>query len=183
MFIVNLDNTRRLIIYIWVRAISAAESQSLSRFLFLFWSFLSSFILPIYCIYHTNQRAIDAFDDDSPRLILHYICRLSSFIFLFLICYIYPTDHRWLFWQLAKASTAIISVAFRLFPLILLFLSTTYLTPIMGGFSDDSPRLTLPPFLSPFVFSLSCYLVIAVHILPRLWNIMTIWIGDPEGSL
>ena len=85
-------------------------------FFFLFWSFLSSFILPEYYIYHTNHGAINPFLDDSLRLILHH---LLSFIFYFSLSYLVHKD----------------------------------IPPIIGGVFDSSPRLALPTYLSPFIFS------------------------------
>jgi hypothetical protein len=121
-----LDNARRLIICIWVRAISAAESQLLSRFLFCFFLVLS---LPFYSYYISHQ---------SRR-------------------------HQCLFRRLATADTTIIFVVFHiLFPS---FLSVTYITPIIGGFDNSSPRPALPSFASSFVASSSC----ALHISQQLW--------------
>ena len=160
MFIANLDNTRRPITHIWVRAISAAESH-LSRFLFFysFWIlalFYSSYILRASHKSRRHQCLLRRLATaDTPSSLSSFI-----FIFLFLICYIYPTNYRWRLRQLlAKTSTANMSVAFHLFPLKLLFLGVTHLTPITGSFCDDSPRPTPPSSLPPFFPPLSCYYI------------------------
>ena len=139
---------------------SLPQNYTYPGFFFLF--FLGPCSLLLFFLYTTCITQIKASSMPSSTtchgwytiifVIFHLYFPLSYLLHI-------STNYWWCLRQLSKTSTVDMSVAFHLFPLKLLFLGVTHLTPITGSFNDDSPRPTRPSSLPPFFPPLSCYYI------------------------